>query len=145
MNIIITGASKGFGKAIAEKFAANGHHLYICSRNEFDLYKTADELLTRFPEVTVKVRPIDLSIKEQVEEFGKWILNFGISVDVLINNAGIFLPGMVHNEKGYTRKNDRIEFIQRLSPDPRTITAHDIAKKRTYIQYLFNSFFTGIS
>ena len=33
-NVIITGASKGLGKAIAEKFAAAGNHLFLCSRNE---------------------------------------------------------------------------------------------------------------
>ena len=38
-NIIITGASKGIGKAIAELFAANGHNLFLCSRGEVSLYK----------------------------------------------------------------------------------------------------------
>jgi NAD(P)-dependent dehydrogenase (short-subunit alcohol dehydrogenase family) len=38
MNIIITGASKGFGKSLAEQFALNGHNLYLCSRNEALLF-----------------------------------------------------------------------------------------------------------
>ena len=99
MNIVITGASKGFGKALAEKFASAGHDLYVCSRNAVALYKTVDEILTRFPNITVKAKPFDLSIKEQAREFGHWILQFGISIDVLINNAGSFLPGSVHNEE----------------------------------------------
>ena len=67
MNIVITGASKGFGKALAEKFASNGHDLYICSRNAVALYKTVDDILTRFPGITIKAKPFDLSIKEQAQ------------------------------------------------------------------------------
>ena len=37
MNVVITGASKGIGKAIAEIFAANGHDLFLCSRGESQL------------------------------------------------------------------------------------------------------------
>ena len=98
MNIVITGASRGFGKALSEKFASHGHNLYICSRNGVALYKTVDELLTRFPNVEIKAKPFDLGIKEQAKEFGQWILQFDISIDVLINNAGTFIPGSVHNE-----------------------------------------------
>lgn len=99
MNVIITGASKGFGKALAEKFAAEDHNLYICSRNAVALYNTVDELLTRFPDVSIKAKPFDLSIKEQAREFGHWVLGFGFSTDILINNAGLFLPGNVHDEE----------------------------------------------
>lgn len=99
MNIVITGASKGFGKALAEKFASQGHNLYICSRNAVALYNTVDEILTKFPNISIKAKPFDLSIKEQAKEFGYWVLEFGISIDVLINNAGLFLPGNVHDEK----------------------------------------------
>ena len=74
MNIIITGASRGFGRSIAEIFAANGHNLYISSRNDVGLYKAMEELTTRFPEVSIKAKPFDLSIKEQVKDLGNWIL-----------------------------------------------------------------------
>jgi short-subunit dehydrogenase len=98
MNIVITGASKGFGKAIAEIFAANGHQLFICSRNEVALYKAMEELLTQYPDVKVKAKARDLSKKGEVQEFGQWILDNGYAVDVLVNNAGSFIPGSVYNE-----------------------------------------------
>lgn len=99
MNVVITGGSKGFGKAIAEKFASNGHNLYLCSRSAVALYKTVDEILTAFPGIIIKAKPYDLSVKEQAKEFGQWLLSLGIRIDVLVNNAGSFLPGSVHNEK----------------------------------------------
>ncbi len=98
MNIIITGASKGLGKAIAEKFAAAGDTLFVCSRNEIQLYKLMEELLTKYPQCTVKAKPADMSAKEQVLTFGKWCLAYDIP-DIIINNAGSFLPGSVHAEK----------------------------------------------
>jgi short-subunit dehydrogenase len=97
MNVVITGASKGFGKAIAEIFAANGHDLFLCSRGEASLYKAVEELLTQFPSVSIKAKPVDLGKKEQAKEFGNWCLGFGIP-DVLVNNAGLFEPGSVYNE-----------------------------------------------
>ena len=96
-NIIITGASKGIGKAVAEIFAANGHNLFLCARGETALYKIMEELLTKYPSVTVKAKPFDLSKKEEAIAFGNWCLSFG-TPDILINNAGMFEPGSVHNE-----------------------------------------------
>jgi len=98
MNIIITGASKGLGKAIAERFAKAGSTLLVCSRNEVQLYKMAEELLTKYPQSTVKAKPADMSIKQAVREFGIWCLESG-TPDIVVNNAGQFLPGSVHNEE----------------------------------------------
>ena len=97
MNVIITGASKGIGKAIAEIFAANGHTLFLCSRGELTLYKTVEEMMTKFPEATIKAKPFDLSKKEEAIAFGNWCLSFAVP-DILVNNAGFFEPGNVHNE-----------------------------------------------
>jgi len=97
-NIIITGASKGIGKAIAAAFAADGANLFLCSRNESNLLNTAAELKSTYPKCTIKTKSADLSIKEEAIAFGKWSLEYG-TPDILVNNAGSFLPGSVYNEE----------------------------------------------
>lgn len=97
MNVIVTGGSKGIGKAIAEIFAANGHDLILCSRNEVSLYKAMEDLSTRFPAITIRARPFDLSEKTQAKAFAEWCLAAAVP-DVLVNNAGLFEPGSVYNE-----------------------------------------------
>jgi short-subunit dehydrogenase len=99
MNVIITGASRGLGKAIAEIFAVNGYNLYLTSLNEIKLYKAVEELMTRFPSVTIKAKPFDLSKKQAAKDFGKWILDSGITIDILVNNAGSFAGANVHDEE----------------------------------------------
>ncbi len=96
-NIVVTGASRGIGKAIAEIFAAQGHHLFICSRSEVSLYKTVEELMTKYPAAIIKAKPADLSRKEEAKGFGAWCLEYGVP-DILVNNAGLFEPGSVYNE-----------------------------------------------
>lgn len=98
MNVVVTGASRGLGKAIAEIFASHGYDLYLTSFSEVKLYKAMEDIQTRFPAITVKASPFDLSKKENAIDFGNWVLSH-ITPDVLVNNAGNFLPGSVHNEK----------------------------------------------
>jgi short-subunit dehydrogenase len=97
MSVIITGASRGIGKAIAEIYAANGHDLFLSSRSEVALYKAMEELQTKYPSVSIKAKAFDLSDKQQAKELGNWCLRYAIP-DIVINNAGLFEPGSVHNE-----------------------------------------------
>ncbi len=97
MNVIISGASRGIGLAVAEIFAANGNDIFICSRGEMELYKAAEELSTKYPGSVIRAKPFDLSKKEQAIAFGEWCLGFGVP-QVLVNNAGLFAPGEVHSE-----------------------------------------------
>ena len=53
MNIVITGASKGIGFAIANKFASAGHNLFLTSKTPADLVKAVDELRTKYPNCTI--------------------------------------------------------------------------------------------
>jgi short-subunit dehydrogenase len=98
MNVIITGASRGLGKAIAEIFAENGHHLYLTAVNEVRLYQALEELMSRYPSLTIKAKPFDLSKKEQAQAFGEWCL-LNAEPDVLVNNAGSFAGANVHDEE----------------------------------------------
>jgi short-subunit dehydrogenase len=98
MNVVITGASRGLGFAMAEKFASGGHALILCSQNEQRLMAAAEDLRKRFPSIVVQTKAADLSVKSGVQQFGNWILEQKIETDVLINNAGSFVPGSVHEE-----------------------------------------------
>jgi len=104
MNVIITGASKGIGKAIATAFAAEGATLFICARNEVNLYNTVAEMQTRYPGSSIHAKAIDMAVKQQVQDFGQWVLDSlsntqSGKVDILINNAGTFSPGSIYNEE----------------------------------------------
>jgi short-subunit dehydrogenase len=97
MNIVITGASKGLGKAFALQFAKHGHTLLLCARNEATLLTTAAEIKLLYTNCTIHTKAVDLSNKKAVIAFGNWCLSIGVP-DILINNAGQFIPGSVHNE-----------------------------------------------
>jgi len=97
MNVVITGASKGIGKALAEAFAGEGAALFLCARNQERLNDTAAELQKRFPATKIKVKAVDLSVKEEVKQFATWCLESGVP-GILINNAGEFLPGGICDE-----------------------------------------------
>ena len=75
MNIIITGGSKGMGKAMVEKFASALNHIYICSRTEKELAETAKELNNKYNNA-VQYFAADLSKKEEVLKFAKWLFSF---------------------------------------------------------------------
>ncbi|MBA2498300.1 MAG: SDR family oxidoreductase [Chitinophagaceae bacterium] len=100
MNIVITGASKGLGKSIAEQFAGDkqGHNILICARNESALNKTFKELQSRYPRSSIKLLACDVSKRAELLRLVKWIHSEIDYVDILINNAGQFVPGGVHNE-----------------------------------------------
>ena len=97
MKAIITGATKGIGRATAEVFAAHGFDLAICSRSEEDL-KSCAKAIQHAHNVEVIFQQTDMRDTNQVKAFGRYVVDQWSTVDVLVNNAGIFLPGNVHEE-----------------------------------------------
>jgi len=86
--VYITGASSGFGKAIAEKFAAEGFDIIITGRRKDLLEKLAEKLRKR-SKTEVLVQGYDVRRLNEVEKAvselkGKWR-----KIDVLVNNAGL--------------------------------------------------------
>ena len=86
-NVIITGGTVGFGKALAEKFLNEGANISICSRNEQQLFDTQSELLSKFPNRIILVKKCDVSIEKDVKEFIAYSLDTFKTIHVLILNA----------------------------------------------------------
>jgi 3-oxoacyl-[acyl-carrier protein] reductase len=87
---IITGASQGLGKAIAERFVAAGADVFLVARGEAELCKTADELARSGRRVEIMTADVadDAACRAVVE---RAIRVFG-HVTALVNNAGVYGP-----------------------------------------------------
>lgn len=98
MNAVITGASRGIGKTLAQVFALHGYNLFLCSKTESHLLQTIEELKAAYPAVSVDGQALDLGKKREAKLFGEWVLGQADTVDVLINNTGTFIQGNVSDE-----------------------------------------------
>lgn len=96
--IVITGGTKGIGRALVERFAEARHNIAVCARNAEDLATLKAEIEETHL-VEVHTKPTDVSDKAQVLDFGEFVLQLGEPIDALINNAGVFLPGKVEEEE----------------------------------------------
>lgn len=99
MNIVITGATKGIGRAIAEKFAENGYDIAINARTQSDLEAFESDFKTQYPKAKVLTQVTDMSKKEEVIAFAEYVKKEWGEVDVLVNNAGRFIPGTIEAEE----------------------------------------------
>jgi short-subunit dehydrogenase len=94
---VVTGGTKGIGRAILEKFASEGFDLATCARKENELKNFQKELEEKYP-IKVMVFQADLADKSQIKLFTGFVSSLGRPVDVLVNNAGYFIPGQVLDE-----------------------------------------------
>lgn len=85
--VIVTGASRGIGNAIAAAYARDGAKVAICARTETAII-AAGKALTEAGAQDVIARPVDVSNTEQVRDFVKTVADKWGGVDVLVNNAG---------------------------------------------------------
>ena len=93
---IVTGGSKGIGKAIAAELIAEGAAVTICSRHPDELDAAAAELVKQMPDGAagaVRAMPCDVTDPGQVTEFIETAVAAMGGLDILVNNAGAARPG----------------------------------------------------
>lgn len=90
---LITGASSGFGEEFARQYGAQGYSLILVARRK-DRLDSLAESLRKQHQVEVVVEAVDLSDLEAVRLLHQRVLDRGIAVDVLINNAGYGLQSL---------------------------------------------------
>lgn len=90
MNIFITGATSGFGKAIAEKFATKENHLWLTGRRT-DRLEEIQEELSKKTGVAVRISELDVRDKTAVNALAATVEKEWGTVHLLVNNAGLAL------------------------------------------------------
>ncbi|MHC4401150.1 MAG: SDR family NAD(P)-dependent oxidoreductase [Planctomycetota bacterium] len=88
---LVTGGSKGIGRAIAGGFAEAGADLFLCARNEDNLKAAAEEIRDQSG-VRVGYLAADMAVRADVERVARAALDQLGKVDVLVNNAGWNVP-----------------------------------------------------
>jgi short-subunit dehydrogenase len=92
---VITGISKGIGKAIALRLAQEGFSLIGCARGQKELDQLVSEIHLCYPDVQIRVTVADLADPQQVNAFAQFATGITAHVHLLVNNAGLFMPGSV--------------------------------------------------
>ncbi len=98
MKAIVTGSTKGIGKGVVSLLAREGWSVALSSRNKSDLQAQQADLKHQFPDQDFPWHVVDFSQKAETIAYGQAIIEKWPDVHLLVNNAGIFLPGAVHNE-----------------------------------------------
>ena len=96
--VLITGATKGIGRAIAFRFAKAGARIAVTARTESDVEKFQELLKTEYPKADVLGIAADVSSAEDVQRLVGRIKETWGALDVLINNAGIFIQDDILTE-----------------------------------------------
>lgn len=94
---VVTGGTKGIGRAVIDKFAAAGFDIATCSRKEPDLAALRKELTQQY-NIEVHAQVSDLSQAKDAAAFTSLVRELGRPVDVLVNNAGYFVADQVTTE-----------------------------------------------
>lgn len=87
-NVLITGATSGIGFELAKRFAEEGYNLILVARNMENLKQAADDIKDSAGLINIYLIAVDLFQKEVATKIYSKTQELGITIDVLVNNAG---------------------------------------------------------
>jgi len=96
--VVITGGTKGIGLALVQKFLNQGFNVFTCGSSPQSVENLRSSLVHHHLDVSI----VDLKDKVAIRNWAFQILDKASRVDVLINNAGRFLPGSIGEEEENT-------------------------------------------
>jgi short-subunit dehydrogenase len=96
--IVVSGGTRGIGRAIIQKFMSQGYDVATCARNTNELLALKLALESDFPSQKVFIFTADLALKTQTKAFANEVLALNRPIDVLVNNTGVFVQGSILTE-----------------------------------------------
>lgn len=96
--ILISGCTKGIGLAIVNIFSANGFNVAGCARNNSELKLLHANLTQSYPNQLFFFESCDVSNTASLKQFAQKAIHTFKSIEVLVNNAGVFMPGTIIDE-----------------------------------------------
>ncbi len=117
---VVTGATQGMGKVIAEKLLDEGFSLAVCARNPEKLKALESEWNEKYPTASIIIYNADLSNKEDTAAFASTVLANFPEIDLLVNNDGR-------------------EPVCGLPPHQATTACHEAKARRPYLQHVLHS------
>jgi short-subunit dehydrogenase len=99
MNAIITGSTKGIGRAVLMLLAKEGWNVAATGRNQEELEELQQSVQASYPKCKCLIHRVDFSNKKETIQYGKTIQANWTEIDLLVNNVGVFFPGTVHGEE----------------------------------------------
>jgi len=95
---IVTGGTKGIGRAICDILISNGFNISVTARSQKDLNDLKEVYKDHYPNLNVHIAKVDMSKKNEVLAYADEVLESFEHIDILVNNAGTFIPGQIINE-----------------------------------------------
>ena len=96
--VVVTGGTKGIGRAIVMRFLRAGWPVVTCARSAADLTQLQTDSLQQVPGAVLHMLAADLSERQDCQRFTDFVLGLPGEVEVLVNNTGAFLPGRLQDE-----------------------------------------------
>lgn len=122
---VVSGGTKGIGKAICEKLLAEGFTVYTCARS----------VDPDFSHPNLKQLKADMSKKSEVLSFANKVLELENTLDILVNNVGVFVPGKITEEAD---GNFELQVNTNLASTYHLTRAMYKAVKKSDKPYIFN-------
>lgn len=94
---VVTGGSQGIGRCIAERFAREGFDIVTCARKRAPLEAMKEHMEKTFGN-QVLFYTADMAERGQIKSFTDFVLALNRPIDVLVNNAGFYVPGKLTEE-----------------------------------------------
>ncbi|MDP3468766.1 MAG: SDR family oxidoreductase [Daejeonella sp.] len=112
MNAIVTGATKGMGRAIVMELAANNYNIIFCARDENEVQALQDELRKSYHSLQFFGMRADMEDSTGLRKFAEFAESSLGHVDVLINNAGLYIPsGIMEEDERCLERQMQVNFF----------------------------------